>query len=113
MAKPEMEFHDTDILSWTPVQGEVVGTYEKILSVDPVDGSYTRLIKNEPGVVKTKVLSHDHWEEVLVLEGSITDITLGKTFSKGYYNCRPPGMKHGPFKTDTGSICFEFHYFKK
>lgn len=112
MAKPELEFFDSDIIPWTPVEGAGPGVYEKILSKDPETGDYTRLIKSEPGVVKTKVLSHDHWEEVWVVEGSLVDMTLNRTFKAGFYACRPPGMKHGPFKTDTGSICFEFRYYK-
>jgi hypothetical protein len=113
MAKPELEFHDSDFVPWKPVEGEVGGVYEKILSFDPDDGSKTRLLKTEPGVVKTKILVHEYWEEAIVLEGTITDRTLGKTFGKGYYVCRPPGMKHGPFKTDTGSLLFEIHTYKK
>ena len=112
MAKPELEFHDTELIPWVPVEGQGPGVYEKILSRDPADGSFTRLIRTEPGVTKP-VLVHDHWEEVYILEGTITDLSLNKTFKAGYYACRPPGMKHGPFKTDIGSMSFEVKYYKK
>jgi hypothetical protein len=112
MAKPELEFHDTDFIPWTPVEGEVPGVMEKILSRD-TDGGKTRLLKTPPGTVKKKRLKHDYWEEAFIVEGTVTDMTLNKTFGKGYYTCRPPGMEHGPFKTDTGSLVFEVHYYKK
>ncbi|MFE9002721.1 hypothetical protein ACFYOY_11325 [Streptomyces sp. NPDC007875] len=30
------------------------------------------------------------------------DLTLGRTFSRGFYACRPPGMPHGPWVTEEG-----------
>ena len=37
---------------------------------------------------------HDYFEEVLLLSGSIYDMTLGRTFSAGWSDaCRPP--RHG------------------
>jgi hypothetical protein len=28
-------------------------------------------------------------------------------YRAGYYACRPPGMKHGPFFHPTGALCLE------
>ena len=27
------------------------------------------------------------------------------------YACRPPGVHHGPFKSDNGCILYELHYY--
>jgi len=105
MAKPELDYFDTEIIPWKPIKGSP-GQYEKILSSDPETGSYTRLLFSEPDLEKLiseegrssgRVLLHDDmWEEVFVVKGTIFDITLNKTSRAGYYACRPPGMKHGP-----------------
>ena len=36
----------------------------------------------------------------------------GKTFNKATYACRPPGVYHGPFKSENGCTLFELHYYK-
>ena len=38
MAKPELEFFNTEIIPWKPIEGSP-GQYEKILSRDPKTGS--------------------------------------------------------------------------
>ena len=50
------------------------------------------------------MLTHDVWEEVLILEGSFHDLTLGRTFTPGWYACRPPGMRHGPYECPDGCL---------
>jgi hypothetical protein len=32
-------------------------------------------------------------------------------FPQHTYTCRPPGIVHGPFKSDTGCVLLEIHYF--
>ena len=56
------------------------------------------------------MLTHDVWEEVFIVEGSIHDLRLGQTFTKGMYACRPPGMEHGPWTSPDGAITFETRY---
>jgi hypothetical protein len=117
MAKPELEFFDTETIPWKPVDGSP-GKYEKILSQDPETGAYTRLLLSEPDLHLAvqnfknppyKVLCHDDmWEEVYVVRGTLIDVSLNQTFSAGYYACRPPGMNHGPFYHPTGAISLEF-----
>jgi len=41
-------------------------------------------------------------EEVYILEGSQWD--GDQFFKKGMYACRPPGMKHGPYRTILGGL---------
>jgi hypothetical protein len=55
-------------------------------------------------------LAHEFWEEIYILSGQITDIRLGQSFSAGEYACRPPGMAHGPWKSETGAVLFEVRY---
>ena len=40
------------------------------------------------------------------------DLVLARTFSKGMYACRPPGMPHGPWRSETGCTTIEFRYFR-
>ena len=112
MAKPELEFQDTSAQPWQPVSGAVPGIWERILSRDPQSGDYTRLMKFDPGVDSSSngVLVHDHWEEIYILQGSFTDLRLGQTFHAGDYACRPPGMPHGPWRSDEGIVMIEVRY---
>jgi len=34
----------------------------------------------------------------------------GEAFLAPTYACRPPGLRHGPFKSETGCMLFEMHY---
>ena len=46
MPKPEIEFIDYDTAyEWRPVEGDKLGIKEKILSLDPDTGDYTRMLK--------------------------------------------------------------------
>jgi hypothetical protein len=55
---------------------------------------------------------HDYWEEAYILEGRIYDETLQKWFEKGSFCCRPPYMKHGPYKADPEAGCEEICYWR-
>jgi hypothetical protein len=117
MAKPELEFFDTEILPWKPINGSP-GKYEKILSKDPETGSFTRLILVQPDLdAYIRNISsppgephchEDMWEEVYIIRGTDIDMKNRKTYRSGYYACRPPGMKHGPMAYHpTGALIFE------
>lgn len=116
MSKPEMEFWDPfdGRHTWTPIAG-VEGLSELVLSRDQEAGSSTRLLKFEPGCDTTSmgVQEHDFWEEVLIYEGDLHDMTLNQVFGKGEYACRPPGMRHGPWKSPNGCITFEVRTFDR
>jgi len=98
MAKPEHEFFPVKTIPWTKVAGADVGMTERILAKDP-DANGVQV--------------HDIWEEVYILEGAFEDLELKQTFRAGEYACRPPGMRHGPWRSDTGCITFEVRYYSK
>ena len=112
MSKPELEFFPAVGIEWTPVTGNVSGLYERILAQDAQTGVATRMLRFNPGTDTSAngIVVHEFWEEVYILEGSIYDIPLGKKFTAGMYACRPPGMKHGPWKTEEGCTTFEVRY---
>ena len=111
MPKPEYEFH-APAGEWRPGGGAAPGIWEKILSADPDTGDYTRLMRFAPGADSSVngTLTHDFWEEVYIVEGDLTDLKLQQTFTGGMYACRPPGMPHGPWRSDRGVLMVEFRY---
>lgn len=113
MPKPEIEFADVDTRwEWRRVEGDTLGIMEKILSMDPETRSYTRILKFPPGIKTQETLVHDFWEEVLILEGELIDLGKKQTFGAGFYACRPPGMKHGPYEIPRGCVTFEIRYYR-
>ena len=115
MSKSEAEFFPTTEVPWTPVPGPVEGLSERILARDPQTGIASRMLRFAPGTDTSPsgVLTHDFWEEVYILEGSIHDLRLNKIFSAGMYACRPPGMPHGPWVSPEGCITFEVRYLSR
>lgn len=113
MAKPELELFDVEQIAWTPANPIVPGLYERILARDDATGVATRLLKFEPGTDTSVagILTHTFWEELIILEGSLHDLSLNQTFTKGMYACRPPGMEHGPWIAPEGCITFEVRYY--
>ncbi|MFB3060346.1 MAG: cupin domain-containing protein [Candidatus Binatia bacterium] len=114
MPKLEREFFNPSNIPAKPVGG-IPGLSEQILSQDPESGDYTRILLFEPGTDTSAmgVQRHDFWEEVWILEGDLFDISLGQTFVKGMYACRPPGMPHGPWRSQTGCKTFETRSYRK
>ena len=111
MPKPEYEFHVPQG-EWRPAGGEVDGIWEQILSYNPDNGDYTRLLRFDPGVDSSPngTFTHDFWEEVFIVEGDLTDLRLESTFKAGMYACRPPGMPHGPWRSEEGVLMLEIRY---
>jgi hypothetical protein len=111
MPKAEHEFFTATDVPWTAVPGDAGGLKERILA-QARPGVATRLLCFEPGCDTTPngVQVHDFWEEVYILSGSFTDLSLNQTFVAGQYACRPPGMPHGPWKSEEGCTTFEVRY---
>jgi hypothetical protein len=111
MAKPELEFFDTETLLWRAVSGEA-RVSQRVLAEDQATGLLTRLVRWDPGRSTSAVgpVMHEYFEEVLVLSGSLHDLRLNQTFGAGYYACRPPGMLHGPWETAEGCTMLETRY---
>ena len=104
MRKPELEFHEPRV-GWQKTNGDAErGIWEQLLAADPLTGDSTLLQRYEPGAetIAAGVIVHEYWEEVMILSGELTDVTLGKTFTPGMYACRPPGMRHGPYLSGVG-----------
>ena len=111
MPKPALEFFPATSVAWTPDAGQP-GAFERILARDEPSGMLTRMLRWEPGVdtSHTGRAVHDYVEEVLILAGSMRDLSLDETFSAGDYACRPPGMVHGPWMTEEGCEMLEVRY---
>lgn len=112
MPKPETEFTPVANTAFTPCDGLVLELDERILAKDPASGVATRILRLQPGTNTslngTQV--HDFWEEVYILDGSMTDLRLNRTFVAGDFACRPPGMEHGPWRSEDGCLTFEVRY---
>jgi hypothetical protein len=112
MNKPEIEFTPVTDIDYTECPGGNPLITERILATDPATGIATRILRYEPGADSTAmgVQKHDFWEEVYILEGSLTDLRLGQTFHAGQFACRPPGMPHGPWRSEDGVTTYEVRY---
>jgi hypothetical protein len=113
MPKPEFEFFAVDTVAWTPAMGgQVAGLFERILATDPQSGVATRMLRFDPGTDTSPAgpQVHPFWEEVYIVEGALHDLSLGQTFPRGTYACRPPGMRHGPWTAPEGCLTFEVRY---
>jgi ChrR-like protein with cupin domain len=121
MNKPHLEFLRVDMTEgWATPPGYPTGIKQKILASDLDEtgkmGSRTRLLRFDPGVYTTAPFVHDHWEEVYLMSGDLivgndTSGKGGEPFEAPTYACRPPGVYHGPFKSERGCMLFEIHYY--
>lgn len=102
--KDEHEFFDTSTLEWIP-DPDIAGVSQKILSHDGA-GASTQLSRWDAGLDASPagIISHEFAEEVFLLSGELTDLTLNETFLPGSYTSRQPGMPHGPYVTRTGCV---------
>jgi hypothetical protein len=106
---------------WETPPGYKRGFSQKILAsdLDEVNklGSRSRLLRIDPGVFSERPFIHDHWEEVYLAEGDLIvgndeQGNGGTQFHAPTYACRPPGVYHGPFKSEKGCLLFEIHYYR-
>ena len=119
--KGHKEFFTLDMNNgWQTIPGYPSGFQEKILAgaLDEKNkvGNRTRLLRIAPGSYTTKPFVHEYWEEVFLLEGDLIvgndgQGKGGEQFKHFTYAVRPPGAYHGPFKSATGCILLETHYF--
>ena len=115
------EFHALDLKSgWEVPEGYPAGIQQKILSGELDEpgrrGSRTRQLRFAPGVFTTRPFVHEYWEEVYLISGNLTvgndaEGQGGEAFEPNTYACRPPGAFHGPFRSDTGCMLLEIHYY--
>jgi hypothetical protein len=119
--KPHLEFHTLDLSAgWHSPPGYPDGIKQKILASNFDEakkvGGRSRLLRFEAGVFTTEPFVHDYWEEVYLISGDLTvgndaNGNGGTEFEPNTYACRPPGAVHGPFKSKSGCLLFELHYF--
>lgn len=109
--KDEHEFFAVDRVSWQ-VDAHAPTITERVLSRGEDDRTRTRIAHWAPGTETSAagVIRHDYYEEVYLLAGELHDLTLGRTFTADHYASRPPGMPHGPYRTDTGCTMLEIRY---
>jgi hypothetical protein len=121
LQKEHKEFHTVGLEEgWHIPPGYPDGIEQKILAgrLDEAGrrGSRTRLLRFQPGVFTTKPFVHEYWEEVFVISGDLIvgsdeQGQNGRRFLANSYACRPPGVFHGPFRSETGCLLLEIHYF--
>jgi hypothetical protein len=119
--KPHIEFIRLDMdEGWETPPGYPEGMKQKVLTSDLDEdgktGSRSRFLRIEPGCYSTEPFVHDHWEEVHLFEGDLIvgndeNGEGGEQFFAPTYACRPPGVFHGPFKSEKGCIMYETHYY--
>ncbi len=97
---------------WTPIPGLEGMAEELTLSIDPITGEYTRLTRFLPGANTTPFggKAHDYPEEVFIVSGRLYDQAFELWLEAGHYASRPPGERHGPFKTDQGCVVLEVSF---
>lgn len=119
--KEHKEFHAVAMdEGWFVPEGYPPGIEMKTLSgaLDEAakTGNRTRLLRFAPGAFTTKPFVHDYWEEVYLVSGDLAvgndaNGEGGERFAPNTYACRPPGVHHGPFKSETGCLLLEVHYY--
>jgi len=97
---------------WKPTKGLEGMSEELTLAADPQTGHYTRLTRFLPGADTSDFgsVSHSYPEEVYILEGDLHDAAFGRILRVGDYASRPPGEKHGPFRSERGCVVLEMAY---
>jgi hypothetical protein len=81
-------------------------------------GFRTRLLRFPAGFHTTAPFVHEYWEEVFLVQGDLwvgndAGGRGGERFDPFTYACRPPGTPHGPFKSVTGCLLLELHYYTR
>ena len=119
--KEHKEFYRPDQgKGWETPEGYPRGIEQQILagSLDEQQrtGFRTRHLRFHPGVYTTVPFVHEYWEEVYVVSGDLVvgsdkNGKGGTPFGPHTYACRPPGTLHGPFKSETGCLLLELHYY--
>lgn len=103
---------DSNHSKWTPIKGMESMAEELTLSISPETGEYTRLTRFLSGADTTPFggKSHAYPEEIFIVSGRLYDAAFGKWLEAGHYASRPPGERHGPFKTETGCVVLEISF---
>lgn len=119
--KGHKEFHGIDMKEgWHTPPGYPAGIQQKIIAGELDEkahrGNRTRLLRFVPGTYTTKPFVHDYWEEVFMVSGDLIvgndeQGQGGEKFEGLTYAVRPPGVFHGPFRSEMGCLLLETHYY--
>ena len=118
ISKPHLEFHPLDLdAGWETPTGSRRRSLAGELDEAAQSGNRTRLLRFGPGVFTTVPFCHDYWEEVYLVSGDLyvgsdEQGNGGERFEPNTYACRPPGVDHGPFRSDEGCLLLEVHYYE-
>ncbi len=121
-AREHKEFYQVEMNEgWTSPPGYPAGIQQKILTGkldgENKKGRHTRLLRFLPGAYSSEPFVHDFWEEVFILSGELIvgadeNGHGGEVFRQYTHCCRPPGIPHGPFRSETGCLLVETHYYE-
>jgi len=108
------EFRDPEkIFEWQPVPGLPEGAWEIILYRDNNSGTYSRLLRVEPGFIGSdQPLKHDFDEVVYIIKGGLVDRLTGQPYPAGTFGYFPAGLEHGPHTAPVGALMIEFRHYK-
>ncbi|HET8578021.1 MAG TPA: cupin domain-containing protein [Methylomirabilota bacterium] len=106
--KETREFFDPKDLPWRSAPGYPAGVWEQIIAGGVDEGVKTRFLRFEPGAGNDGVITHDFWEEIFIVSGTLE--SDGHLYRAGSVAVRPPGMPHGPFRSPAGCLLFEIRY---
>ena len=119
--KEHKEFYTVGLdQGWETPPGYPRGIEQQILAgvldENAKQGHRTRHLRFAPGVYTTAPFVHDYWEEVYLVSGDLivgndANGNGGTRFGPNTYACRPPGTPHGPFKSESGCLLVEVHYY--
>jgi hypothetical protein len=119
--KGHKEFHTLDMNEgWHTPPGYPAGIQQKIIAGDLDEqarhGNRTRFLRFAPGTYTTKPFVHEYWEEVFLVSGdpivgNDEQGNGGEKFQGYTYAVRPPGVYHGPFKSENGCLLLETHFY--
>jgi hypothetical protein len=99
---------------WRQIADRATGADELILYKDENSGTYSRLIRMQPGFIgATTSLKHEFNEVVYIIQGGFIDKVTGKAYPAGHFAYFPAGTEHGPLAAPVGVFGIEFRHFPK
>jgi hypothetical protein len=102
LARTPISIPDTHRIDWTPLptdrDGNVPGPVFKVLTTDPESGAATMMMHLPPGWKDDVLDWHPCSEEAFRLSGAVQ--MADRHLPLGNYLYRPPGILHGPVRSD-------------
>jgi hypothetical protein len=100
------------VSSWKQIADRATGADELILYRDENSGTYSRLIRMQPGFLGADhSLKHDFNEVVYIIQGGFIDKVTKKAYPAGHFAFFPAGTEHGPLAAPVGVFGIEFRHY--